>query len=386
MNGISGISGYDFVKRIIAARHDTAIADILHSAGDGECDYLELKATLNVSEEHCHSGEKPADIYWNVARELIAMINTRGGLLVIGISNDPSHAVTARGQLDPEDIIATQGIEAFIRETINSKVVPQNQTWYAKRRCYTVDSSVNLDDYLEIEYLPYLDGNVIAYLVRPCKEGEFVSVHVTYADTRLPAPEELPRRHKGTIGECESLRTLPEMIKHIENRQVNDPQLATSLERILKSNASIALNTLPSQNKSFVGREQELKEIAELIDKGRIPILHGEGGTGKSELACEYAHRHKGRFAGGCLFVNMQNVSDWSTALNTIYANPKVRQALGPLPIGCEVNRSNWIFSHLIAGLERGSMLVILDNLDDDFALSYNELQNGPLANHLSGP
>jgi tetratricopeptide (TPR) repeat protein len=57
---------------------------------------------------------------------------------------------------------------------------------------------------------------------------------------------------------------------------------------------------VPFRNRHFTGREQELAELyrrlteesTALIDQPPLPI-HGMGGVGKTEIAAEYAHRHR---------------------------------------------------------------------------------------------
>ena len=383
-----GISGYDLVRSVISARQDDAIFTLIANAGGSECDYLELKASIVA--KNLNPGETASDIYWNIARELIAMVNTRGGILVIGIDDTPDHNVVPLRKSDPDGIIEREGMEAYMRKAIDSRVLPDSQEWVYKNCHYKLAQNVNLADYVQIERLPYLGEDVIAYLVRPCEEGDFLSIRKTYPDGRS-APEELPRRLKGQIGQCETLTELDNIIDHIRTRKTTDLILASTLEQLIKMDVGFAIDTLPPRNADFCGREEELNRIAQIIDDKRIPILHGEGGTGKTELACEFAHRHKGRFAGGCLFLDMRNVSSWSTALNTLYAEPRIRQAIGPVPQDMsngsdgERSRCYWIFNQIISNLSRGNMLIVLDNLNDDLFLTYNELKHGYLSDYLDG-
>lgn len=384
-----GISGYELVQSVILARQDDAIYTLIANAGGSECDYLELKASIVVRPEDLKDGEKPTDIYWNIARELIAMANTRGGILIIGIDDKPGHNVVPLRESDPDNIIESEGVEAYMRKAIDARVLPESQEWTCKGCKYKLAQNANLSDFVQVERMRYNDEDVVAYLVSPCDEGRFLSVRKTYQDGR-PAPEELPRRLKGKIGECETLTELDNIIDHIRTRKVKDLLLASELEQLMKMDIGFAIDTLPPRNTDFCGREDDLKKIAEAIENKRIPILHGEGGTGKTELACEFAYRHKGSFAGGRIFLDMRNVSSWSTALNTLYANPKIRQAIGPIPqemtengTDSERSRSSWIFNHIISNLSRGNMLVILDNLKDDLFLTYNELKHGYLADYL---
>jgi tetratricopeptide (TPR) repeat protein len=58
-------------------------------------------------------------------------------------------------------------------------------------------------------------------------------------------------------------------------------------------------------NPLFVGRERELREVAQLLKEGeRVVILVGIGGVGKTQLAVELAHRYGSSFAGGVFWVS----------------------------------------------------------------------------------
>ena len=381
---MNAISGYDLAQEIISKRDEDAVATMLQYAGDSESDYLELKAAVLARREDLQPGESPEDMYWNIAKELIAMMNTRGGLLVIGI-DDKNHEPVPLKNCDPDNVIGQEGIEAYIRKVANDNIMPQNQKWKYKGMTFSVPTSQNLNHYLQIYRLNYLGENVIAYLVEPCEEGDFITVKMQWADGR-EAPEILPRRFIGHIGKCEPLCSVADIINHIQTRKVKSTMLGRQLDKLITSPKGFELDTLPERNTEFCGREAELEKMRELIVSEKIPILHGEAGTGKTELACEFAHRHKGQFPGGCLFLSMENVHSWPTALNMIYASRKVKQAIGHIPAQAETDRANWLFNRLISNLDRGNILVILDNMDDETALTYNELKKGFLAEHLKGP
>ena len=59
-----------------------------------------------------------------------------------------------------------------------------------------------------------------------------------------------------------------------------------------------ARHNLPAPLTSFVGREQDLARVEELLGRARLVTLTGTGGTGKTRLALEAGARMIGRFAG----------------------------------------------------------------------------------------
>jgi tetratricopeptide (TPR) repeat protein/transcriptional regulator with XRE-family HTH domain len=62
---------------------------------------------------------------------------------------------------------------------------------------------------------------------------------------------------------------------------------------------------LPRDVSVFAGRAASLDLLAELLDRGTIPLISGTGGVGKTTLAVRWAHRIADRFPDGQLYVNL---------------------------------------------------------------------------------
>ena len=57
------------------------------------------------------------------------------------------------------------------------------------------------------------------------------------------------------------------------------------------------LTKLPEENKSFVGREEDLEEIEKNLNSDSVVcVVNGIGGVGKSELSYKYLHNHKDKY------------------------------------------------------------------------------------------
>jgi predicted ATPase len=67
---------------------------------------------------------------------------------------------------------------------------------------------------------------------------------------------------------------------------------------------------LPTALTSFVGRQQELKVVQELLDDARLVTLVGAGGSGKTRLAAEVAGRLADQMPGGAWLVELARWSD----------------------------------------------------------------------------
>jgi len=114
---------------------------------------------------------------------------------------------------------------------------------------------------------------------------------------------------------------------------------------------------LPEQLTSFVGREQEIAEISDLIsqDACRLLTLVGLGGIGKTRLAIEAAaHNNKG-FKDGVFFISLASISGPDFILSAI------AETMG---IALQTHGSVDPESQLFDFLANRNSLLILDNFE----------------------
>ena len=119
-----------------------------------------------------------------------------------------------------------------------------------------------------------------------------------------------------------------------------------ALKRTSKLNIPIPLT-------SFVGREKELKEVADLFSKFRLVTLTGSGGVGKTRLAIQVVADVMEGFPDGVWFLDLAPLSDPALLPNTL-ANVLGLRDSGELPI-TEV---------LINYFRSRTALVIFDNCE----------------------
>ena len=219
-----GISGYEFVQRILRLHPEDSVETLLEYTHNAETDYLELTASIEVQDCDLNPGERPNDIYWNIARELIAMINSRGGVLFIGVSDGPDHHVVPLTSKGDE-----RTTEAYIREKIKNCVLPVDKKWSYKGSCFVIEEDIS--QYVECRIIQYSGHDICALLVRPCGRDDFIAVR---QNSGKLGPELCPVREIGDIGQYKHIEGFKRITSYISHRKQESSRLATDAERFEK--------------------------------------------------------------------------------------------------------------------------------------------------------
>jgi Putative transposase DNA-binding domain/AAA domain len=110
---------------------------------------------------------------------------------------------------------------------------------------------------------------------------------------------------------------------------------------------------LPRQLTSFVGRERELRELRDLLERSRLLTLTGPGGSGKTRLGLQLAAEVASGFHDGLYFVALAPVGKPDLVLSCI------AQGVGLGDVG---NRP--LLDRLCRHLESARVLLLLDNFE----------------------
>lgn len=112
-------------------------------------------------------------------------------------------------------------------------------------------------------------------------------------------------------------------------------------------------SNLPTRLTSFVGRTLEVREVAELLEAGRLVTLTGPGGIGKTRLALEAAEQLRSRFPGGVWWIDLARVTDPDTVLDEVAG-----------VLGLTTTPGTELLGALCRALSRRKALLLFDNCE----------------------
>ncbi len=84
---------------------------------------------------------------------------------------------------------------------------------------------------------------------------------------------------------------------------------------------------IPIPLTSFIGREKELKEVADLFSKSRLVTLTGSGGVGKTRMAIQVVAEVLELFPDGIWFLDLAPISDPTLVPNTLASMLGLRES-----------------------------------------------------------
>ena len=114
-------------------------------------------------------------------------------------------------------------------------------------------------------------------------------------------------------------------------------------------------NNLPVQHTPFIGRQQEVTTVCDLLRREdvRLLTLTGPGGTGKTRLALQVAAELCDVFADGVFFVNLAPISDPALVVSSIAETLGIREWTGQS-----------LLERLREDLRQKQVLLLLDNFE----------------------
>ena len=112
-------------------------------------------------------------------------------------------------------------------------------------------------------------------------------------------------------------------------------------------------HNLPANHTSFVGRSKELADLEKILRANRLITIVGPGGTGKTRIAVELAHRLIPRYEDGVFFVELADIDD-----------PEVVPAIVASAIGLKPHPGSDQIAATARAIEGQQMLLVIDNFE----------------------
>lgn len=114
-------------------------------------------------------------------------------------------------------------------------------------------------------------------------------------------------------------------------------------------------NNLPVQPTPFIGREQEVTAVVQLLNRENVRLLTltGPGGTGKSRLSLQVAMEMSNIFPDGIVFVNLTPIADPALVIPTIARTLELKET-----------GDQSLLALLKASLREKKLLLLLDNFE----------------------
>lgn len=176
--------------------------------------------------------------------------------------------------------------------------------------------------------------------------------------------------HGGQILTSMSTRTLirDHLPEHLSLRDLGEKQLKNLNypERIFQvvvrdlpaefpplNTADRVRHNLPAETTSFIGRNQEIIDIRDALDKYRLVTLTGSGGTGKTRLSLQIAEHLLGSFTDGVWFVELAPLTNPELIPQTILSVMGIAEEQGKTTL-----------QSLTDGIRGKKILLLLDNCE----------------------
>ena len=188
--------------------------------------------------------------------------------------------------------------------------------------------------------------NRVARLLSVAHGGQVVVSETSYQLVQDQLPEHVSFLDLG-------VHRLKDLVQHEHVYQILHPRLESEFPPLRSLTKTALPNNLPNQVTSFVGRDQEVTRISELIATTRIVTLTGAGGCGKTRLALRCAAEAADGFPDGVWFADLAPLSDPELVTESVSGLLGVREEAGQT-----------LTQALAAHLGRKSQLLVLDNCE----------------------
>ena len=168
------INGAELVARVLKDPGGS-VEKLLQLSNSKETEWLELKSAIlpeytieNGKRKYLHKDNtNDSDYAWHVVKAIVAMANTHGGAVILGI--DDNRNVVGLESSDKKSVLS-KGEDDFARMVLDNALRPVSRCWNCCKEAYalTVSTYYPLLDY---QFADYLSGRVVVIIVNPVPQG-----------------------------------------------------------------------------------------------------------------------------------------------------------------------------------------------------------------------
>lgn len=217
---------------------------------------------------------------------------------------------------------AADGLNAALAAQRSLREEPWGETGQVRVRMalHTGPAEVKAGDYTSGEYA---SGLSLSHTSRLLSAGHGGQILLSLAAAELVQdylPEDVTLRDMGAPRLRDLIRAGIIYQVVVADLQSEFPPLET---------VDVCPNNLPLQLTSFIGREQELAQVKELLSQSRMLTLIGAGGSGKTRLALQVATSILESYPDGVWLIELASLSDPALLMQTITAVLGIREQAG---------------------------------------------------------
>ena len=330
----ASISAGELARELLAGGSIDPVIDVM-GRDRREMPVLEYKGVYK-------DADCSAVMRWHVVKAVIALANADGGCVIVGLDDDGRTPVPWKPDLakdDPEEkdyfqhartelfngqyrdesgrtiSIPAPVLEGLRRETsvtftlcrssripdaefLVLAVMPTDEPFLCMRTLKTHDVILAKGGQEKVVKESSTEENILFYRSREAAEVLSISTHDPSQNFSARYNEYLRNRSP--------------------RKDAYRERLNAYRGRSTSASAVGSFSTVPAPSRHFIGRETELESLREICNRGKIPLIHAAGGTGKTQLAYRYAQEHATEYPGGMFLVPMEFAADWPSAFQSL--------------------------------------------------------------------
>jgi len=262
------MNAYELAERVLA-HPQGGVEALVRLASGQETDWLELKAGLGPPRgEPMEKGTNKCDYQWHVARAVIAMANTSGGVVILGLKEERGKPPEPIGleSCDPKGILADKGPDDFLRKCVVSAIRPVRGWKAEKAGHWHVSHGHGYLQNLTFEMGAFKNHKVVVVLVPPIPAGD----RLLEVEQSEPFEREVILvRDQGHIGNVRLLHRSRDRNDYLSNREVSIAKYASLWEKFVKNVSEQAIKEYLHTN---ILKKPEMREARKIyVDLSFLP-------------------------------------------------------------------------------------------------------------------